>query len=129
MLRADIPLPHRVLPPPNDGPRAALWTPEERFMLLEFEKSKRLADTVSSSFQNLRLPVEYPRLPRPLWPKCTLSGQFDSENNVLMNNNDLKLYCYRHAADPAAAQALRSVYVESYGNIRKWSNICSICRE
>jgi hypothetical protein len=129
VLRADIPLPHRVLPPPNDGPRAALWTTEKRSMLLEFEKSNRLADTVSSSFQNLRLPAEYPLLPRPLCPKCTPSGQFDSENNVLMNNsNDLKLYCYRHAADPAAAQALRSVYVESFGNIRKWSNI-SICRE
>jgi hypothetical protein len=48
LMHVSVPPPRRVLPPPNYGqPADALWTPEERRTLLEFEKAKRLADTVS----------------------------------------------------------------------------------
>jgi hypothetical protein len=47
LMHVSVPPPRRVLPPPNYGqPADALWTPEERRTLLEFEKAKRLADTV-----------------------------------------------------------------------------------
>ena len=43
-----VPAPRRVAPPPNyDKPPDALWTPEERRTLLEFEKEKSLADKVA----------------------------------------------------------------------------------
>ena len=47
LMRVDVAPPRRVAPPANYGqPADALWTPEERRTLLEFEKAKRLADTV-----------------------------------------------------------------------------------
>jgi hypothetical protein len=58
LMHVSVPPPRRVLPPPNYGqPADALWTPEERRTLLEFEKSKRLADTVSFPTHTFCVPV------------------------------------------------------------------------
>ena len=57
LMHVSVPPPRRVLPPPNYGqPADALWTPEERRTLLEFEKAKRLADTVSIPTHAFRPP-------------------------------------------------------------------------
>ena len=54
LMHVSVPPPRSVLPPPNYGqPADALWTPEERRTLLEFEKAKRLADTVPIPTQPL----------------------------------------------------------------------------
>ena len=56
LMRVSVPAPRRVAPPDNYGkPADALWTPEERRTLLEFEKAKRLADTVGGAAAQRRV--------------------------------------------------------------------------